>query len=62
MKVIETAIPDLLILEPRVFGDDRGFFMESYNSRTFGELTGLVVNFVQDNHSRSSKNVLRGLH
>ena len=62
MKVIETAIPDLLILEPRVFGDDRGFFMESYNSRTFGELTGLVVNFVQYNHSRSSKNVLRGLH
>lgn len=62
MKTIETAIPDLIVLEPRVFGDDRGFFMESYNSRTFRELTGLDVNFVQDNHSRSSKNVLRGLH
>ena len=62
MKAIETAIPGLLILEPRVFEDGRGFFMESFNSRAFRELTGLDVNFVQDNHSRSSRNVLRGLH
>jgi len=62
MKVTETAIPDLLILEPRVFGDDRGFFIESYNKQLFSELTGLDVNFVQDNHSRSSKSILRGLH
>ena len=55
MKAIETAIPGLLILEPRVFEDGRGFFMESFNSRTFRELTGLDVNFVQDNHSRSSR-------
>jgi len=62
MKAIETAIPGLLILEPRVFEDGRGFFMESFNSWAFRELTGLDVNFVQDNHSRSSRNVLRGLH
>ena len=62
MNVIQTAIPDLLILEPKVFGDARGFFMESYNARTFRELTGLDVDFVQDNHSRSAKGVLRGLH
>ncbi|HEX6591714.1 MAG TPA: dTDP-4-dehydrorhamnose 3,5-epimerase [Moraxellaceae bacterium] len=62
MKVIPTAIPDLLILEPRVFGDDRGFFMESFNARTFAELTGIQREFVQDNHSRSQKGVLRGLH
>jgi hypothetical protein len=62
MKVIETAIPDLLILEPKVFGDARGFFMESFNARSFQEATGLNVDFVQDNHSRSAKGVLRGLH
>lgn len=62
MKVIHTAIPDLLIIEPRVFGDDRGFFFESFNRRKFAELTGNDVDFVQDNHSRSAKNVLRGLH
>ncbi|MDR3762770.1 MAG: dTDP-4-dehydrorhamnose 3,5-epimerase [Acidobacteriota bacterium] len=61
MKVIETEIPAVKLLEPKVFGDDRGFFLESYNSRTFAEL-GLPVHFVQDNHSRSSRNVLRGLH
>ncbi len=62
MKVIQTAIPDLLILEPKVFGDTRGFFMESFNARSFQEATGLSVDFVQDNHSRSAKGVLRGLH
>lgn len=62
MKVLPTEIPDVLVLEPRVFGDERGFFMETYNERSFAEKTGVVVNFVQDNHSRSSKNVLRGLH
>jgi len=62
MKVIETAISGLLLIEPTVFGDDRGFFFESFNRRKFAELTGLEVDFVQDNHSRSSKNVLRGLH
>ena len=62
MKVIQTAIPDLLIVEPKVFGDDRGFFFESFNRRKFAELTGYDVDFVQDNHSRSAKNVLRGLH
>jgi len=62
MKVIETAIPGLLILEPKVFGDARGFFMESYNAKAFQDATGLDVNFVQDNHSRSGKGVLRGLH
>jgi len=62
MQIKETEIPDLLILEPRVFGDARGFFMESYNARTFRELTGLDVQFVQDNHSRSARGVLRGLH
>lgn len=62
MKVIPTAIPDLLIVEPKVFGDDRGFFFESFNRRRFAELTGRDVDFVQDNHSRSAKNVLRGLH
>ena len=62
MKVIQTAIPDLLILEPKVFGDARGFFMESFNARRFHEATGLNVDFVQDNHSRSAKGVLRGLH
>ena len=62
MNVIQTAIPGLLILEPKVFGDARGFFMESFNARAFAEATGLDVNFVQDNHSRSAKGVLRGLH
>ncbi|MGD9709416.1 MAG: dTDP-4-dehydrorhamnose 3,5-epimerase [Halothiobacillaceae bacterium] len=62
MNVIRTAIPEVLILEPKVFGDARGFFMESYNAKTFREASGLDVNFVQDNHSRSAKGVLRGLH
>jgi dTDP-4-dehydrorhamnose 3,5-epimerase len=62
MKVIPTSIPDLLIIEHRVFGDERGFFFESFNRRLFAELTGRDVDFVQDNHSRSVKNVLRGLH
>lgn len=62
MNVIRTAIPDLLIIEPKVFGDDRGFFFESFNRRRFAELTGRDVDFVQDNHSRSAKDVLRGLH
>lgn len=62
MKVITTEIPDVLILEPQVFGDERGFFMESFNQRRWEELTGLKTAFVQDNHSRSQKGVLRGLH
>ncbi|MBK6982640.1 MAG: dTDP-4-dehydrorhamnose 3,5-epimerase [Betaproteobacteria bacterium] len=62
MKAIPTNIPDVLILEPRVFGDERGFFFESYNRRAFREATGLDPDFVQDNHSRSVRNVLRGLH
>jgi dTDP-4-dehydrorhamnose 3,5-epimerase len=62
MKVIATALPEVLILEPQVFGDERGFFMESWNAKTFREATGLDVQFVQDNHSRSAKNVLRGIH
>jgi dTDP-4-dehydrorhamnose 3,5-epimerase len=62
MKVIDTGIEGLLLLEPKVFGDARGFFMESYNARTFREATGLDVQFVQDNHSRSQRGVLRGLH
>jgi dTDP-4-dehydrorhamnose 3,5-epimerase len=62
MKAIQTAIADLLIIEPKVFGDERGFFFESFNRRKFAELTGRDVDFVQDNHSRSVKNVLRGLH
>lgn len=57
-----TAIPEVLILEPKVFGDDRGFFFESFNQRDFQQITGLDVEFVQDNHSKSSKGVLRGLH
>lgn len=61
MKVIETALPGVLLLEPRVFGDDRGFFMEVWNERTFAE-AGLDIRFVQDNHSRSQRGVLRGLH
>lgn len=62
MKVTTTAIPDVLLLEPKVFGDDRGFFYESFNQKQWEELTGLQTHFVQDNHSRSSKGVLRGLH
>lgn len=61
MNVIETAIPGVLIIEPKVFGDERGFFMESWNERVFRE-AGLDIAFVQDNHSRSSRGVLRGLH
>jgi dTDP-4-dehydrorhamnose 3,5-epimerase len=60
--VIQTAIPDALILEPKVFGDSRGFFFESFNAKDFADATGLNVNFVQDNHSKSAKGVLRGLH
>jgi dTDP-4-dehydrorhamnose 3,5-epimerase len=62
MHVIPTEIPDVLVIEPRVFGDDRGFFFESFNENTFNEKTGANIRFVQDNHSRSAKNVLRGLH
>ncbi|MDO9268607.1 MAG: dTDP-4-dehydrorhamnose 3,5-epimerase [Methylobacter sp.] len=62
MKVIVTALPEVLIIEPKVFGDERGFFFESFSRRRFAELTGRDVDFVQDNHSRSAKNVLRGLH
>jgi dTDP-4-dehydrorhamnose 3,5-epimerase len=62
MKVIHTAIPEVLLLEPQVFGDDRGFFFESYNQRELAEAAGIATPFVQDNHSRSARNVLRGLH
>lgn len=62
MKVTRTEIPDVLELEPRVFGDERGFFYESFNQRIFEEATGLKASFVQDNHSRSGRGVLRGLH
>ena len=62
MQVTPLAIPDVLLLEPKVFGDARGFFFESFNARTFAQLTGLRREFVQDNHSRSSRHVLRGLH
>lgn len=62
MNVLPTKIPDVLILEPRVFGDDRGFFLESYNERAFADKAGIHERFVQDNHSRSCQNVLRGLH
>jgi dTDP-4-dehydrorhamnose 3,5-epimerase len=62
MKVTPTAISDVLRIEPKVFGDDRGFFYESFNQQAFNEATGLNLHFVQDNHSKSAKNVLRGLH
>ncbi|ART81785.1 dTDP-4-dehydrorhamnose 3,5-epimerase [Oceanisphaera profunda] len=62
MNIIKTAIPDVLIIEPKVFGDDRGFFYESFNQQQFEQAVGYDVSFVQDNHSRSSKGVLRGLH
>nr|AXL04871.1 dTDP-4-dehydrorhamnose 35-epimerase [Aeromonas hydrophila] len=62
MNVITTAIPDVLIFEPKVFGDERGFFFESFNHKLFEEAVGYPVTIVQDHHSRSSKGVLRGLH
>ena len=62
MKAIPTAIPDVLVIEPRVFGDDRGFFFESFNAQDFVQATGVAADFVQDNHSKSARNVLRGLH
>lgn len=62
MEAIQTAISDVVILEPKVFGDERGFFFESFNDRKFRELAGVTLPFVQDNHSKSSKHVLRGLH
>ncbi len=62
MNVIQTEIPEVLLIEPKVFGDERGFFMESFNQRNFSEKTGVNLEFVQDNHSRSSQGVLRGLH
>lgn len=62
MKVIQTAIPDLLILEPKVFGDQRGFFLESYNQQACHDFIGIVAAFVRDNYLRSSKNTLKGLH
>lgn len=62
MKVTPRAIPDVLLIEPKVFGDERGFFFESFNQQRFNEVTDLNLTFVQDNHSKSAKNVLRGLH
>jgi dTDP-4-dehydrorhamnose 3,5-epimerase len=62
MKVTPTALPEVLVIEPRVFGDARGFFLESFNQRAFNDATGLDARFVQDNHSRSTQGVLRGLH
>lgn len=62
MQAIPTSIPEVLLIEPRVFGDQRGFFFESFNARKFAELTGVTSEFVQDNHSRSARHVLRGLH
>ncbi|MFT3848056.1 MAG: dTDP-4-dehydrorhamnose 3,5-epimerase [Propionivibrio sp.] len=62
MKITPQAIPDVLLIEPKVFGDERGFFFESFNQQHFNEATGLDLVFVQDNHSKSAKNVLRGLH
>jgi len=62
MLVTPSALPDVLLIEPKVFGDARGFFLESFNQRVFRQATGLEVNFVQDNHSRSGRGVLRGLH
>jgi dTDP-4-dehydrorhamnose 3,5-epimerase len=62
MKATPTAIPEVLVLEPQVYGDERGFFYESFNQRRFEELTGQRGHFVQDNHTRSARNVLRGLH
>jgi dTDP-4-dehydrorhamnose 3,5-epimerase len=62
MNVIKTNLPEVLVFEPRIFGDDRGFFYESFNAKKFAELSGIETAFVQDNHSLSAKNVLRGLH
>ena len=62
MNIVRTDIPDVLIIEPKVFGDSRGFFFESFNQRQFEQLTGFLPSFVQDNHSRSARGVLRGLH
>lgn len=62
MNIIPTSIPDVLIIEPKVFGDERGFFFESFNQKIFTEKTGITLEFVQDNHSRSVRGVLRGLH
>lgn len=62
MQIVQTAIPEVLMIEPQVFGDERGFFFESFNQQRFDSLTGLNATFVQDNHSKSAKNVLRGLH
>jgi dTDP-4-dehydrorhamnose 3,5-epimerase len=62
MNIIPTSIPDILLLEPQVFQDSRGFFLESYNQKTFTEKLEITANFVQDNHSKSEYNVLRGLH
>ena len=62
MNISSTKIPDVVLIEPRVFGDDRGFFFESFNAQAFQDATGITTPFVQDNHSRSAKNVLRGLH
>lgn len=62
MKVTPTALPEVIVIEPQVFGDERGFFYESFNERKFRELTGVALPFVQDNHSKSAKGVLRGLH
>jgi dTDP-4-dehydrorhamnose 3,5-epimerase len=62
VEVIKTKIPDVLIIEPQVFGDDRGFFFESFNEQAFLDQTGVKLAFVQDNHSKSARNVLRGLH
>jgi dTDP-4-dehydrorhamnose 3,5-epimerase len=62
MQVVTTSLPGVLVLEPKVFGDARGFFFESFNARRFAELSGVTTAFVQDNHSRSAQGVLRGLH
>ena len=62
MKIIATEIPDVLVIEPKVFGDARGFFYESFNAKKFADLTGVEADFVQDNHSKSARHVLRGLH
>ena len=62
MNVLPTEIPEVILIEPRVFQDDRGFFLESYNSKAFADKAGITSEFVQDNHSRSTQNVLRGLH
>ncbi len=62
MKITPTKIPDVLIIEPKVFGDERGFFFESFNKKAFEEVAGITADFVQDNHSKSARGVLRGLH